>query len=95
MLKLGLISKTACGYDLGVDCTVTSSIGANIVHLTFVKYEKNCELAYKILKECVNLKILNLNHIDNLKAAPIHVAIRKKQYQALRDCVQINSEHKK
>lgn len=33
-----------------VDAAVTSSIGANIIHLVFVKYEKNPELAFKILQ---------------------------------------------
>lgn len=63
-----------------VDATVTSSIGANIVHLVFVKYEKNPVLGFKILLQCANLGNVNLNHIDTLKAAPIHVAIRKRQY---------------
>ena len=38
--------KLAPGF---VDVSVLSSIGANIVHLLFVKYEEDCELAFKIL----------------------------------------------
>jgi hypothetical protein len=63
----------------GFDPKVLSSIGANIVHLIFVKYDKNPELARKILVKCAQ-KGVEMNHIDTLKAAPIHVAIRKKQY---------------
>ena len=36
---------------------------------------------------------MSLNHIDTLKAAPIHVAIRKRQYQALLDCTRLNRQH--
>ena len=36
-----------------------------------------------------------MNHIDELKAAPIHVAVRKKQYQAIRDCIEINKQRGK
>lgn len=34
-----------------------------------------------------------MNKIDDLRASPLHVAIRKRQYQALKDCVQINKEY--
>lgn len=74
-----------------VNASVTSSIGANIIHLVFVKYEKNPELGFKILQQCIKLGTVSLNHIDTLKAAPIHVAIRKRQYQALTDCNRINN----
>jgi hypothetical protein len=72
-----------------IDATVKSNIGANIGHLLFVKYDKDPILAKKILFKCEEHKV-DLNHIDTLKAAPIHVAIRKRQYQAIIDCVELN-----
>lgn len=75
-----------------VNPTVLTSIGANIIHLLFVKYDKDAILSFKILKECISLKI-EMNKIDDLRASPLHVAIRKRQYQALKDCVQINKEY--
>ena len=44
-----------------VDPCVFSQIGANILHLLFVKYEEDCQLAYKILTECIKLKNINPN----------------------------------
>lgn len=61
-----------------VDPCVFSQIGANVLHLLFVKYEEDSQLAYKILTECIKLKNIDPNLIDNLKAAPLHVAIRKR-----------------
>ena len=72
-----------------VDVSALTTIRANIIHLLFVKYDKDSVLAYEILKECIRQKV-NVNHIDDLKAAPIHVAMRKRQYQALQDCILIN-----
>ena len=60
-----------------IDPKVKSNIGANIGHLLFVKYEKDPILAKKILIKCFKNGV-DLNHIDTLKAAPIHVAIRKR-----------------
>ena len=74
-----------------VNPKITTQIGANIIHLLFVKYDKDSVLSYQILKECLRLKV-DVNHIDDLRASPLHVAIRKRQYQALKDCVQINKE---
>jgi len=92
MMKLGknVHDKGGNGFPYAVDTSVTSQIGANIVHLLLVKYDKDCDLAKKILGECVKSKSINLNLIDSLKAAPMHVGIKKKQHQALRDCVEIN-----
>ena len=49
-----------------VDHSVFSQIGANVMHLLFVKYEEDCQLAYKILTECMKLKNINPNLIDDL-----------------------------
>lgn len=77
-----------------VDGKVKSNIGANICHLLFVKYEKDPILAKKILLKCLKIGV-DLNHVDSLKAAPIHVAIRKRQYQAISDCVSLNKKYGK
>lgn len=47
--------------------TVTNSIGANILHLLFVKYEKDFKMTKKILYEIVKMRdTINLNLIDSL-----------------------------
>lgn len=74
-----------------IDPHVLTSIGANVVHLLFVKYEKDAVTGFEILKECLKLG-LDVNHVDTLKAAPLHVALRKRQYQVLADCAKINAE---
>ena len=55
MMKLGKSDAIVGGteFPYAVDTSVTSSIGANIVHLLLVKYDKDCDLAKKILEECV------------------------------------------
>lgn len=65
---------------------VLNSIGANLVHLLFVNYDNDAVNAFKILKLCIYLKV-NPNLVDQIQAAPIHIALRKKQYQALKDMV--------
>jgi len=75
-----------------VDPHITTQIGANIIHLLFVKYDKDPELAFQILLECIR-KGVDVNHIDDLKAAPIHVALRKRQYLVIKDCVRLNMLH--
>lgn len=60
-----------------IDPHVLNTIGANLVHLLFVKYDKDAVLCLKILKQCVFLKV-DVNLIDQLSAAPIHIALRKK-----------------
>jgi ankyrin repeat protein len=57
-----------------------------------VKYDKDPETAFEILKECLHQGI-DVNHVDSLKAAPLHVALRKRQNQAISDCARINREH--
>ena len=56
---------------------VFNSVGANIVHLLFVKYDKDPEIARKVLEKCIELDI-QLNLIDKMMAAPIHLALGKK-----------------
>ena len=80
MLKLG--------SDI-IDPHVLTTIGANIIHLLFVKYEKDPDVAFKILMECIKLGV-DVNLVDTLKAAPIHVALRKRQHQAISDMIKIN-----
>lgn len=74
-----------------VDPHITTSIGANIIHLLFVKYDKDPDTAFKILLECIRMGV-DVNHIDDLDAAPIHVALRKRQYQVINDCIRINMQ---
>ena len=56
MLKLG---------PAFVNPTTLTTIGANIIHLLFVKYDKDAIMSFKILKECINQKI-DMNLIDDL-----------------------------
>jgi hypothetical protein len=77
-----------------IDPNVLNTIGANLVHLLFVKYDKDALLSQKILRECVNLGV-NVNHIDQIHAAPIHIALRKKQVEAIKDMVALNVEYRK
>jgi ankyrin repeat protein len=74
-----------------IDPHITTSIGANIIHLLFVKYDKDPDIAFKILLECVRLGV-DVNLVDELDAAPIHVALRKRQYQVINDCIRINMQ---
>lgn len=74
---------------LGVDSSVLTSIGANIIHLLFVQYDKDPVSAFQIMEECVKLGV-NFNLVDSQKAAPIHLALRKRQYVALQDCLKLN-----
>ena len=76
-----------------IDPHVLNTIGANMVHLLFVKYDKEATLAYEILKRSIELGV-DMNLVDSIGAAPIHIALRKKQYQAIRDMVLINQQHK-
>lgn len=70
---------------------VYNTIGANIIHLLFVKYDRDAVTAFRILNRCLALCV-NVNLVDQIYAAPIHIALRKKQYQAIKDMVQINKE---
>ena len=65
---------------------VLNTIGANLIHLLFVKYDKDTIQAFAILKKCIKRGV-NVNLVDQIGAAPVHIALRKKQYQALRDIV--------
>jgi hypothetical protein len=73
---------------------LTTSVGANIFHLLFVKFDKDVDTATKILRECVKLGV-DANHVDSLEAAPIHVALRRRQEPAVAACVSINLEYGK
>ena len=66
-----------------------NTVGANIVHLLFVKYDKDAGIARQILKKCLEIGI-NVNLIDQMQTAPIHIALRKKQYQAVKDMILFN-----
>ena len=61
-----------------VNANILTSIQANILHLLFVKYEKDKVLGKEILTEAVSLGV-DANHIDSLEASPLHVAVRKRQ----------------
>lgn len=74
-----------------VNAHVYTSIKANLIHLLFVKYDKNPEKAYKILEKASELGV-SLNFIDQMQTAPIHIALRKRQYQAIRDAVTLNTK---
>ena len=63
----------------GVDPHVLNSVGANTVHLLFVKYDKNAKMALEVLRRCIDLGV-DCNLIDRMQAAPIHLALGKKQY---------------
>jgi len=79
-----------------IDVAVTNTIGANLLHLLFVKYEKDFRQTKRILYECVKLRdVLDLNLIDSLEACPLHVAMRKRQFEAICQCVKINKTHDK
>jgi hypothetical protein len=56
---------------------VLNTIGANVVHLLFVKYDKDLSLSIKILNRCISLGV-DVNLVDQINAAPIHIALRKK-----------------
>ena len=60
-----------------IDPNVLNSVGANVAHLLFVKYDKDSVTAFKILKQCIEVGI-DLNLIDRMSAAPIHLALGKK-----------------
>ena len=60
-----------------IDPHVVNTVRANVVHLLFVKYDKDAVTAFKILKQCVEVGC-DLNLLDNLAAAPIHLALGKK-----------------
>lgn len=64
--------------ELKIDPTVKSHIGANIIHLLFVKYERDSQKSKEILHELIQIPELDLNHIDQMKAAPLHIAMRKR-----------------
>lgn len=72
-----------------IDPHVLNSVGANTVHLLFVKYDKNSKMAFDVLKRCIELGI-NCNLIDRMQAAPIHLALGKKQYQSIKDMTTLN-----
>jgi ankyrin repeat protein len=65
-----------------IDSHVQTSIKANLVHLLLVKYDKQPESAKLILDKCVELGV-SLNFVDQMNTAPIHIALRKRQYKAL------------
>jgi ankyrin repeat protein len=43
------------------------------------------------MEECVKLGV-NLNLVDTQRAAPIHLALRKRQYAALEDIIKLNQK---
>lgn len=55
-----------------------------------MKYEKDFIECKKILKLCSEISDLNVNLIDSLKASPLHIAMRKRQFEAIKDCININ-----
>ena len=55
-----------------------------------MKYEKDYKLARQILHLCSEISDLNVNLIDSLKASPLHIAMRKRQFQAISDCIGLN-----
>lgn len=75
-----------------IDPNVLNTVGANVAHLLFVKYDKDAVTAFKILKQCLEVGV-DLNLIDRMAAAPIHLALGKKQHQALRDMALLNKQH--
>lgn len=74
-----------------VDPKVMNTIGANCVHLLFVKYDKDSILAYEILKKLI-AKGVNVNLVDQIGGSPVHIALRKNQYQAISDCISLNKQ---
>ena len=44
------------------------------------------------MNECLKIDELDVNHIDTLKATPLHVAMRKRQLEAVTDAVEINKK---
>lgn len=60
-----------------LDPNVLNTVGANVVHLLFVKYDKDAVTAFQILKKCADRGV-DLNLIDRMQAAPIHLALGKK-----------------
>lgn len=60
-----------------LDPHVLNTVGANVVHLLFVKYEKDPKTALEILRRCQQLGV-KLNLIDRMQAAPLHLALGKK-----------------
>ena len=75
-----------------IDPNVLNSVGANVVHLLFVKYDKDTLTAFSILKQCLEVGV-DLNLIDRMAAAPIHLALGKRQHQALKDMALMNKTH--
>lgn len=49
--------------QMKADPNVLNTIGANLVHLLFVKYDKDLDLALKILKKCIQLGV-DVNLVD-------------------------------
>ena len=64
------------------------------MHLLFVKYDKDVTLSMQILTKCISLGV-DVNLVDQINAAPIHIALRKKQYQAIKDMTSLNRLHKR
>ena len=48
---------------MNADPNVLNTIGANMVHLLFVKYDKDLSMAFEILKQCIELGI-DVNLVD-------------------------------
>ena len=46
-----------------IDPHCLNTVGANIVHLLFVKYDKDSPTALQILNQCLNLGV-NVNLVD-------------------------------
>ena len=46
-----------------IDPHCLNTVGANIVHLLFVKYDKDSETALQILNQCLKLSV-NVNLVD-------------------------------
>lgn len=77
-----------------IDPHCLNTVGANIVHLLFVKYDKDAVTAHQILQQCLQTDV-NVNLVDQMQTAPIHIALRKKQYQAIKDIIQLNKDSKR
>lgn len=76
------------------DASALTSFGANIFHLLLVKYDSDRDTCYRILQLCLE-KGVDVNHVDTLNAVPIHIALRKKQYKAIEDLVNLNIARQK
>ena len=80
--------------NVDVNVSVVNAIGAHILHLLMVKFEKDFKMTKKLLYQIVKMRdIIDINLIDSLQACPLHVAMRKRQFEAIQECAKINRNH--